>query len=188
MDRIPAKIDIEIALSSRFNTKLLAHSLRVEKLAVEMALASGESPEKASVAALLHDYGKTLAGKALISKAEKSGIKITQADKKAPYLLHAPVGAAAAAEDFGLTEDMALAIQAHTYGRPGMTKLDKIIYLADGLDPEREDPILHRIRDIAFKDIDRAFKELLSYTLKKLIDENKVVHPVSIQVWNEIAE
>lgn len=187
MGEITKKGDIEIALSGKFSKELLAHSLRVEELAVELALACGIDKNAASTAALLHDYGKSIRTSELLEKARSMGIEANEAEKKAPYLLHSKIGSVMACKDFDLTEEVALAIKAHTYGRPDMAKLDKIIYLADSLDPERGDGFLGKIREMAFIDIDQAFKTMLSHTIKKLVDENKVIHPVSIEIWNNIA-
>lgn len=164
----------------------MAHCLRVEELAVKLASLNQIDIKNISIAALLHDYGKLIDSRQLISEAKKMKIVISEADRLAPHLLHAPVGAEMARRDFGVPDEVADAIKAHTYGRPGMSKFDKIIYLADGLEPERKDIILENIRNTAFKDIDQAFKELLSYTLNKLIHKDMIIHPASIEVWNSI--
>lgn len=187
MGRIPDRKEVETILKSRLSPGLLDHCLRTEELAVELARRNGVNVADISIAALLHDYGKSVGKDRMIDEAEGLGIEITDADRSAPFLLHAPVGAAMANKDFDLPQDIALAIKAHTYGRPGMTKFDKIIYLADGVEPGRNNTVLDRIRDEAFEDIDRAFKELFAFTLKKLIDGGSVVHPVTIEVWNSLA-
>lgn len=180
------KKDIVEAVKKELDTELLGHTLRVEELAVQLAKKNEVNIECARMAALLHDFAKIFGPEKLVELAKEFKIDITVADKKHPSLLHAPVGAAIALERFKVTSDVANAIEAHTYGRYNMSKLDKIIYLADSLEPGRKNGHLNEIRKLLFEDIDKAFSQMYAYTLQKIIKKNRAIHPKSVEVWNQI--
>lgn len=131
------------------------HTLGVEQTAVRLAQLYGEDVEKARVAALLHDCARCLDSaemRRLIG--ERAGSATLRA------LMHAPAGAALARQQYGIEDDQILsAIRWHTTGHDGMTKLEKIVYIADFIEPNRPDyPGLQELRDEAFRDLDRAVR------------------------------
>lgn len=180
------KKDIVEAVKKEFDSGLLGHSLRVEKLAVELASKNNINIEQASIAALLHDFARIFKPSKLIRLAKEFNVEITDADNKQPYLLHGLVGSKIACKRFGVTEDVASAIEAHTYGRYNMTILDKIVYLADSLEPGRKNGQLDGMRKLAFENIDKAFYQVYAFALMNIIKKNKVIHPTTVKVWNQI--
>ena len=139
------------------------HTLGVEETAIKLAAAYGEDPEKARVAALLHDCARCL------DSAEMRrlvGERVGETTLRA--LMHAPAGAELARQKYGIEDEHILsAIRWHTTGHEGMTKLEKIVYLADFIEPNRPVyPGLEELRAEAFRDLDRAVRMAAESTMR----------------------
>ena len=161
------------------------HSLRVEKTAIALARKYGVSTQKASLAALLHDYSRKYSRKRLLTQAKKLKLKIDPVSRFEPKLLHAELSALLAKRDFGITSEPILrAIRKHTIGTPKMTKLEKIIYLSDHVEEGRNFPGVKKTRSLAMKDLDRAIMESTSQMLKYLLEKNLPLHPGTIRTRN----
>jgi len=165
-----------------------AHILGCEETAAELARRWGEDEEKARYAALLHDVTKQYSHAEQLKLVEKYGIIIDAAFDRFPALAHAETGAAVARAEYDMAEDIVLAIRYHTTGRPGMTLLEKILYLADYIEPNRSFPGLEDTRTLAFQDLDaavlRSTADCLIYNLKK----SRPVHPITVETYNELVE
>ena len=134
----------------------IAHVAGCDSEAVNLAMRWGEDPEMASEAAILHDITKKLRREEQLIMCEKYGI-INDADElKTPSLLHAKTGAALAGDVFGADEQVCEAIRWHTTGKPDMSLLEKIIYLADYIEPTRSFDGVEKLRELAYEDIDDA--------------------------------
>ena len=165
-------------IEKTLDSKRYEHTLGVAYTAAALAMAYGADVQKAQIAGLLHDCAKCMDYHKLISICEKHQLGISEIERKNPYLLHAKVGSHIAKNKFDISEeDILQAILNHTTGRPEMSLLEKIIYIADYIEPNRlKAPNLSTIRRLAFKDIDKALKlileDILSYldTLKSDID------------------
>lgn len=152
------------------------HTLGVASIAVAMAMrynpdtATSEFMEKAELAGLLHDCAKCMDNDKKIKLCDENHIPYTRFEKKHPYLLHGKVGAFIAKDKFDITdEDILQAITWHTTGRPNMSLLEKIVFIADYIEPSRHPvPELDQIRQLAFIDIDDTMVKILSNTLKYL--------------------
>ncbi|MDO4477699.1 MAG: bis(5'-nucleosyl)-tetraphosphatase (symmetrical) YqeK [Lachnospiraceae bacterium] len=140
------------------DTKRFRHTMAVAYTAQAMAMAFGEDYAQAGIAGLLHDCAKQLGDQRLLRICQKNNIPITDCERRNVSLLHAKAGAAMAASDFGVTDEAILsAIRYHTTGRPGMTRLEQIIFLADYIEPGRyRAPRLPEVRQMAFKDLDEC--------------------------------
>ena len=136
--------------------KRIAHVAGCESEAIALARRWGEDPELAAEAAILHDITKRLSPKDQLHLCEKYGMICDDAEKDTPSLLHAKTGAALARDLFGAPDAVFEAIRWHTTGKPDMTLLEKIIYLADYIEPTRDFPGVDRLRALAYEDIDRA--------------------------------
>ncbi len=139
------------------------HTLGVEKTAVELARRYGEDVEKARLAALLHDCARCLdSGEMRRLVGNRAGNTTLRA------LMHAPAGAALARQKYGVEDHAVLsAIRWHTTGHEGMTKLEKIVYLADFIEPNRPDyPGLAELRAEAFRDLDSAVRLAAENTMR----------------------
>lgn len=157
------------------------HTLGVAYTAASLAMAHDESMEKARLAGLLHDCGKPMSNEDKIKLCEENKIFITDHEYGLPHLLHAKVGAYLAKKVYGVKDDDVLnAIRFHTTGRPGMSKLEKIIYVADYIEPQRsEAPNLKRVRKLAFEDLDYCLFVILEDTLGYLESKKDTIDPAT---------
>lgn len=181
---IGEKEAIEI-ISKRLSKNRFQHSLEVAKMARQMAEQYGEEGSRAYLTGLLHDYAKGIAGNELIKIAEENNLIMDEADRQVPDLLHAPVGALLLERDLGITDaEILQAVRCHTVGCMNMTTLDKIIYLADMIEPGRDFPGLERLRCLAGRNLDRAMLYGMETTIKYCIDCGRILHPQTIAVRN----
>ena len=160
--------------------KRYEHTL-VEYTAAALAMRYGRNVSDAQVAGLLHDCAKCLSDQKRLSICKKNQISISDLEKRNPFLLHAKVGAYLAKEKYGIQDpDILNAIQNHTTGRPGMGFLEKIVFVADYIEPGRKSaPNLTEIRKLAFADLDRAVLKILEDTLKYLQTSDGEIDPMS---------
>lgn len=153
------------------------HTIGVAYTAICMAMRFDCDLKKAEIAGLLHDCAKCFSDDAQLSKCEKYRISISEAERSAPYLLHSKLGAFMAMDKFGVSDkDIINAILYHTTGRPAMSTLEKIIYIADYIEPRRSKAQnLTEIRRMAFVDLDitmvMILGDILEYLKKKQRDQ-----------------
>ena len=169
--------DVSLALhkSSR-----VPHAIGVCETAREMAKKYGADETLAARAGILHDVTKALNAKQQLL-AEKWNVDLTDFERANPQLLHAKTGAAAAREIFGECEAVQSAIEWHTTGKPNMTKLEKIVYLADMIEPNRTYPGVEAIRAAAEKDLDEGVLLALERTIAHLQEEGFAVCEDSVR-------
>ena len=170
--------DVSLALhkSSR-----VPHAIGVCETAREMAKKYGADETLAARAGILHDVTKALNAKQQLLLAEKWSVRLTDFERANPQLLHAKTGAAAAREIFGECEAVQSAIEWHTTGKPNMTKLEKIVYLADMIEPNRTYPGVEAIRAAAEKDLDEGVLLALERTIAHLHEEGFAVCEDSVR-------
>lgn len=151
------------------------HTLSVSFICMALAMRYGCDLEKAELAGLLHDCAKRYDDETLIKKCGKRGITLTESEHKAPAVIHAKLGAWMAEHKFGIADpDILSAIACHTTGKPAMGLLDEILYVADFIEPRREQiPSLPQMRMLAFQDLDQALFEIMGGILNYL-ELNKV--------------
>ena len=161
------------------------HSLGVAYTATSLAMRYGADLEKAELAGLLHDCAKYLSDKEYLSLCHEREIPVSAAEAANPSLLHAKAGAVLAAEKYGVTDPEILeAIRNHTTGKPAMSMLDKIIYIADYIEPGRNQaPNLAIVRQLAFEDLDRALIKILSDTLSYLEESGAEIDPMTRETY-----
>jgi len=144
----------------------------VAHLAAAYAVSLGYAPERALIAGILHDCAKAFSDEQLIEDCDKYAIPVTEVERRNGFLLHGKLGAFYARTKYYITDEEILsAISYHTTGRPGVTDLEKVVFLADYLEPFRTQPTtpeLSEIRRIAFQDIDQAVYLALQNTLRYL--------------------
>ena len=144
-----------IALSYLKN-KRIPHVLGTEQEAIRLAERYGADVEKARVAALLHDCTKKLNMEEQLELCGRYGIQLDELEQKALKLLHAKTGAAIARDVFGVDDEIYNAIWWHTTGHAHMTLLEKVIYLADYIEPSRNFPGVDKLRAVCYKDLDEG--------------------------------
>lgn len=151
------------------------HTLGVIETAARLAKRFGVDPDRAALAALLHDCTKELDQEEQLKLCKVYDIIPTCSERESPLLLHALTGAAVARERYGAPEDVVRAIRWHTTGRAGMTALEKIIYIADYIEPNRSFAGLERIRAIAETDLDAALRAAMEATVRYLEARGRAV-------------
>jgi len=161
------------AMEETLSGKRFQHTLGVAYTAAAMAMKYGVDMKKALVAGLLHDCAKCMSDEKLLKLSEKENIEVTDVERRNPYLLHAKVGAMLANKEYDIDDEEILnAITYHTTGRPDMTDLEKIVFVADYMEPGRDKaPNLEKVRKLAFEDLDEAVRKILKDTLKYLEEE-----------------
>jgi len=146
-----------------------AHVIRVSRLADKLAQRHGEDANAARLAGLLHDVARLFSGERLLAECEARGLAIDAFERRNPIVLHARLGAEIARERFAIADERILdAIRRHTVGASSMTRLDAIVYLADGLEPGRDFPEREALESLAFRDLDAAMRALLESSLAYL--------------------
>ncbi len=164
------------------------HTLRVQKLAVKFAQRMGIDKDRTSIAAILHDYCKFWPKEKLVSWIRKYKLPDDLLDYHSE-LWHAPVGAEVAARHFGIMDEEILqAIRYHTTGRPCMSTLEKIIFLADLLEPGRRFPGVEELRSDADRDIDWAVWKALDHTICYLVERRQKIYPLTMLARNYFLE
>ena len=174
---------IQEALQDDLDYDRYWHSISVAFTAAALAMNYHyDSPDRAEIAGLLHDCAKCIPDEDKYGMCHQYGIFLDQVDYENPALLHAKLGAEIAADKFGvLDRDIQDAIRTHTTGAPDMAMLQKIIYVADYIEPNRDDIIMHidKIQELAFKDIDEAVYVISGNTLKYLESKGKTIDPAT---------
>ena len=169
-----------IALSF-LKPKRMPHVLGTEQEAIRLATRYGADVEKARVAALLHDCTKKLEMEEQLALCRKYGIELDELEQKALKLLHAKTGAAIAREVFGVDEEIYRAIWWHTTGHADMTLLEKIIYLADYIEPSRDFPGVNDLRACVYENLDRGMLMGLKMTIDEMTEMGNPVHHATME-------
>lgn len=157
-------------MEKTLDAKRFEHTLGVAYTASSLAMRYGEDLNKALTAGLLHDCAKCIDNEKKIAICKKHNIPINDVERKNPFLLHAKVGSYLAMKRFNIhDQDVINAILNHNTGRPGMSLLEKIIYVADYIEPGRKQaPNLPKLRKLAFQDLDKTLILILEDTLHYL--------------------
>lgn len=160
------------------------HVLGVEQTAIQLAERYGENVHMASLAALLHDYGKERPDSSYYTLIEKH-----HCDYLCAYgnnIWHGLLGVELIRHELEVKNDYVLhAVQVHTTGAPHMTLLDKIIFVADYIEPHRHFPGVETARLLAEQDLNAAVAFELKHTLLHLISENQPVYPLTLEAYNK---
>ena len=164
-----------IALSY-LKPKRMPHVLGTEQEAVRLAERYGADVTKARIAALLHDCTKKLDMDEQLALCKKYHIPLDELEQKALKLLHSKTGAAIARDVFAVDDDVYNAIMYHTTGKPDMTLLEKIIYLADYIEPTRDFPGVEALRRTVYEDLDRGLLMGLTMTIDEMEEMGNPVH------------
>lgn len=162
------------------------HTLGVMYTAAALAMRYDADMDKAMTAGLLHDCAKYCSCGEQIKLCKKYDLPLTEAELAIPALIHAKLGAYLAEHEYDITDREVLdAIAYHTTGRPHMTLLEKIIYLADLIEPGRDYiPVLPKIRSVAFVDLNNAVCMTAGETLKYLEQIGNPIDPATRETYN----
>ena len=163
------------------------HSLNVSVEAVRLAGKYGADVEKARLAGLLHDVTKETSPEEQLKFIEKGGIMLTESQRRSPKLWHAISGACYVRDVLGIDDaDIFNAIRFHTTARAGMSKLEKVIFLADFTSAERDYPDIDVIRRYAESSLEEGMLYGIRFTLERLLDRSALISPDALSAYNEI--
>ena len=179
-------------LEARLTKKRFRHTEGVAECAKNLALRYGADPDAAELAGWVHDcmkQEKLTAMQALVSEnaAILAGYPVDEYMLESGNLLHGPAGAVFAAKHYGITDAAILsAVVCHTTGKPGMSVLDKILFLADYIESLRDFPGVEDIRRAAGKNLDMACIIAYDNTIRHLAEEHEYLHPLTIEGRNDL--
>ncbi len=169
--------ELEKAAIALHDPKRVAHVLGCRDTAARLAKIWGVDPEIAARAGLLHDITKALDGPLQLTLCDEYGTILDDFSSKYPKTLHALTGSLVAERIFGESPEVVSAIRSHTTGKANMTTLEKIIYIADYMEPNRDFPGVEKLRHLAETDLDAALKCGLEQTLDHLKNQGSRVSP-----------
>lgn len=161
----------------------IAHVAGCESEAVMLAKRWGEDPETAAEAGILHDITKRLSYEEQLILCDKYGIILDNTERESPALLHAMTGAAFARELFGIPDSVYEAIRWHTTAKPDMSILEKIVYLADMIEPGRDFPGVERLRKLSYEDINKAMAATLKGSMEEVRSHGRTAHEISAAAY-----
>ncbi|MBQ6734078.1 MAG: bis(5'-nucleosyl)-tetraphosphatase (symmetrical) YqeK [Lachnospiraceae bacterium] len=166
-------------LEKLLDEKRMEHTIGVAYTAASLAFVHGYDPHKALLSGMLHDCAKYLDDAQMLTLSKKHAIPVSEAEEMAPSLLHAKLGAFFAATEYDVTDEEILdAIRCHTTGRPGMNLPEKILFVADYIEPNRKElPRIDEIRKEAYTDLDLSILHITEDTLAYLKEKAKTLDP-----------
>ena len=171
--------ELEKVVISLLNPNRVAHVLGCRDTAVELARHWGADETDAARAGILHDITKAIDGPLQLTLCEAYGKLLSAFSRRYPKTLHALTGSLVAERIFGENEAVVSAIESHTTGKANMNLLEKIVYIADYIEPNRTIPGVEELRHLAFTDMDAALKRGLEMTLEHLARQGAEVSPES---------
>lgn len=176
---------IRKAMEKVQDAKRFEHTLGVAYTAAALAMCHDVSIKDAQLAGLLHDCAKCLSDEKKLAICEKHNIAVSEVEKRNPYLLHAKVGSFLAMHEYHVeNQDIINAILNHTTGRPGMSQLEKIIFIADYIEPHRKKLAnLPEVRKLAFVDLDKALVRILGDMLVYLESGDGEIDPMTRKTY-----
>ena len=176
---------IKQRLRQLLTEKRYVHTISTQKEAIKLAKRYGVNPEKASLAALLHDCAKNVDPENMITILERQYVPVDDIERHNPAILHGKVGKIMARYKFNVTDDAILdAIECHTTGKEDMTMLEKIIFLADVIEETRDYSGVEEVREMAYEDIDKALVMSLNRTILQVLRRGTLLHPNTVKARN----
>ncbi|HZK33883.1 MAG TPA: bis(5'-nucleosyl)-tetraphosphatase (symmetrical) YqeK [Bacillota bacterium] len=174
-------------LRALIDKKRLRHSVNVSKYAGKLAELYGADVKKAELVGMIHDCAKCLPYEKMLELCKGYSYEPDEIAIKSRALLHAPLGAYLAADMFGIKDmEVIKAIRCHTTGKRGMSLLEKVICLADHIEPMRTYPGVDEIRECAQVDINKALLMAFESSIDHVIKKGGLLHPASIDARNDI--
>ena len=174
-------------VKGRLSEKRYQHTLNVKKMAVKLARRYGVQEEKAALAALLHDAAKEIPKEEMKALMAQYPQYAEGGESRPVPVWHGVCAAILARTEWGVPDEAVLsAIACHTAGKPGMTKLDKVVYLADMTSKERDWPGVNKLRKLEMKDLDAAMLAALKQTNDFVLSQGKPLDPMSKAAYDDI--
>jgi predicted HD superfamily hydrolase involved in NAD metabolism len=178
---------IEEYLKKNLKASRYKHSLGVRDSAVALAQKYKVDEEKARLAGLIHDCAKNLKDEEILNLFREQDLEISEICFKAPQIMHGLAGAIIAKNIFKVIDEEILnAITYHTTGRKNMTVLEKIIYLADFIEPSRDFLGVEILRTLAFEDLEKALFLAFDDTINFVVMKGELLHLDTVIARNDI--
>ena len=175
-------------LKGHVDSARFKHTLGTCRVVEELAKRFGVPPDKAAIAALLHDAGKGYTKAEMLSYVKRHKLKppeLKAVIEHNPSLLHGYISADIAKRQFKITDkDILASIEQHTVGEAAMSALSRIIYLADSIAPDRRFPAAKNIRKLAMVDLDKAVQAAMANKIYYVIKKGFWLHPKAVEAWN----
>ncbi len=174
------------AVSTQMPDKRWKHTLGVMESSIKLAERYGADPVRAEEAAILHDVAKYWPVDSMKEIIEQNGLsaELLKHDKQ---LWHAEVGAFVAERDYGITDsEVIAAIRFHTSGRVGMSLLEKIVCLADYIEPGRDFPGVENIRKLAKVSLEEGLVAGFDSTISLLLEKRRIIFPLTVLARNDL--
>lgn len=176
---------LEEALTEKIKGERLHHTYRVLETARHLGRKYGARANQVDEAALMHDYAKALPGPVLLAEARRLDLVTDPAEEAQPHLLHGAVAAGLLRESGLIGDPVVLdAIQYHTTGRAGMHLLEKVIWVADYIEPGRHFQGVQEVRRQAERDLDRALLSALEMTISYVLKMHWPLHLGTVHARN----
>lgn len=177
-------VDIKKYLAENLSDKRFIHSLNVAEEAVKLAKKYDENIYKAYIAGLLHDCAKEIPNSQKILMCNEYGMKLDRVLARQPDLTHSFLAAQIAHYKFSVNDtDILHAISYHTTGKKRMSMLEKIIYIADCIEPNRTYEQIKYLRELAYENINKAVAYTLKVTMAKNKEGGRIIHPLSLEAF-----
>lgn len=173
-------------LEGRVGPRRFKHSLGVADTAGELARAYGADERAARLAGLLHDWDKGYDDPGILDRAREVGLELSDELRGMPRVLHGMTAARALARDFPeLPPEVLVAIARHTLGEVGMSDLDKVVYIADALEPGRSGKRVEKLRGkIGEVPLDELFLEVYAYWVELIMARRHPMYSRTTEIWN----
>lgn len=166
--------------------KRYIHTIGVTDTAITLAKQYGADEKKAEIAGIFHDYAKYRPKQEMIDIINEEDLP-KDLLMYSSELWHAPVGAILVKKEIGITdEDILRAIRSHTTGRARMTTLEKVIMLADYIEPNRSFPGVDDVRELAKLELNKALIVSIQNTIQFLLNKNELIYPKTIETYNDL--
>lgn len=167
--------------------KRYRHSAGVADAAVRLARLHGADVARAELAGWLHDCAKGIPVEEQVATCDRFGVPLDGWTRACPPVVHGFLGAFLARRDYGVEDEAVLqAIRRHTVGAPGMTVLDKVVFVADLVEPGRAFDGVAELRTLADRDLDEAILVSIERQLALNAARRRPLHPAMLLVWNEL--
>lgn len=176
-------------MKTNLKPKRYNHVLGVIEVAKELSLKWNVNLTKAEKSALFHDFAKNMDYNEMLDYSSKNDIFFDEIELNSPELMHGRIAREIAKRKYYIyDEDILNSIEYHTTGRKGMSKLEKIIFLADYIEPNRNFKGVDELRNLAFKNLDNALVKAIDGTIGHLIENGEIIHPRTLEARNYLIE
>ncbi|KYH34496.1 putative nicotinate-nucleotide adenylyltransferase [Clostridium tepidiprofundi DSM 19306] len=172
-------------LRRNLKEKRFIHSIGVRDTAIKLAQCYDADINKAALAGLVHDAGKYMSGEDIIDILNINNIEVDFVTSKNPDIMHGIASAYIAENIMGICDNDVLdAVRYHTTGRENMTLLEKVIYLADYIEPSRNYKGVEKLRELSYKDLDTALVKAFDNTINYVIKNGWLLHLMTVKARN----